>query len=313
MIMASHDPEFYQAPKFSPEYDETRPRQRGCFFYGCVIASVLTVLLLIALGIGAFFAWRFFSSIVQQWTATAPMELPKVPLSDDERIAVKERVASFRKALEEGTAVEPLVLTGDDINALIEENPDFRGKVFARVDGDKLKAQVSIPLDNFEVAPLRGRYLNGEAELKASLSNGVLLVMLESLEVNGKKLPGRFLEEMREQNLAKDAYKDPKSAEMLRRFESLEIKDGKIILKPRLRGNKDPADGDSRSAPPLPPSKPEPPRTDAPVIKAPSGKAEAPAHEGEAPASKAVVPAPKGNVPAVEAELSEPDGPRPKA
>jgi len=27
--MASYDPEFDQAPKFSPEYDNSRPRQRG--------------------------------------------------------------------------------------------------------------------------------------------------------------------------------------------------------------------------------------------------------------------------------------------
>ena len=40
---------------------------------------------------------------------------------------------------------------------------------------------------------------------------------------------------MRQQNLAKDAYKDPKNAEMIRKLESLEIKDGKIILKVRAK------------------------------------------------------------------------------
>ena len=40
---------------------------------------------------------------------------------------------------------------------------------------------------------------------------------------------------MRKQNLAKDAYKDPKNAEMIRKLESLEIKDGKIILKVRAK------------------------------------------------------------------------------
>ena len=40
---------------------------------------------------------------------------------------------------------------------------------------------------------------------------------------------------MRKQNLAKDVYKDPKNAEMIRKLESLEIKDGKIILKVRAK------------------------------------------------------------------------------
>ena len=41
--------------------------------------------------------------------------------------------------------------------------------------------------------------------------------------------------ELRKQNLAKDAAKDQDFAAMLRKLESLEIKDGKIILKVRAR------------------------------------------------------------------------------
>ena len=145
--MANHDPEFYQAPKFSPEYDNARPRQRGCFFYGCVIASVLAVLLIIALAVLAYMGMRFFSGFVEEWTSPAPVELPKVQVSEEERKSVRERVDAFRKALEEGTAIDPLVLTSDDLNALIEENSDLRGRLFARVEGDKLKAQISFPLD----------------------------------------------------------------------------------------------------------------------------------------------------------------------
>ena len=40
---------------------------------------------------------------------------------------------------------------------------------------------------------------------------------------------------IREQNMAKDMYKDEKSAEMLRKLEKLEIKDGKITVKIRAK------------------------------------------------------------------------------
>jgi hypothetical protein len=254
--MASYDPEFYQAPKFSAEYDEPPAKQRGCFFYGCVIAIVMAVLLIIALAVGAFFVMRFFSGVVEQWTSPAPMELPKVQIPEEGRQAVRDRVDDFRKAIEAGTAAEPLVLTSDDLNALIEENPDFKGKIFAKIEGDKLKAQVSIPLDRLGIGMLKGRYLNGEAELKASLSNGVLVVTLDSLEVNGKRPPENFLQGLKNQNLAKDAYNNPKNAEMIRRFESLEIKDGKIILKPRPR--------EGPGVAPAPDSKPGAPPAEAP-------------------------------------------------
>src|SRR5271157_5330685 len=109
--MASYDPEFDHAPKFSPEYDDSRPRQRGCFFYGCVIASVLAVLLIIALAVLAFGGMRFFSGLVEEWTSPAAAQLPRVPVSDEERKSVREPVDAFRKPLEDGTAADPLVLT----------------------------------------------------------------------------------------------------------------------------------------------------------------------------------------------------------
>lgn len=231
--MASYDPQFDNASRFSPEYDEPRSRGRGCFFYGCVFAGVLSLLAVIAVGVTAFIGYRFVNKLVTEWTASTPVELPKVQVSEDQRRLVRERVEAFRKAVSEGTATEPLVLSGDDLNVLIEENPDLRNTVYTRIEGDKLKAQVSIPLDRLKVGLVQGRYLNGEAELKASLSNGFLAVNIDSLEVNGKRPPEQFLENLRKQNLAKDAYDNPKNREMLSRFESMAIKDGKIILTPR--------------------------------------------------------------------------------
>ena len=61
--MSTNDPEFYQAPKFTPEPPQALPKQRGCFFYGCIIASILAVLLAIVHG-GHGFLWlsRFSTS-----------------------------------------------------------------------------------------------------------------------------------------------------------------------------------------------------------------------------------------------------------
>ncbi len=234
--MARYDPEFDQAPKFSPEYDESRPRQRGCFFYGCVIASVLAVLLIIALALGAYLLYRGFDRFLEQHTSRVPRELPKVQVSEEKRKEVVDRFKAFRQGINDGTATEPLVLTGDDLNVLVEEEPNLRGRVYFTVEGEKIKGQVSIPLTAFmDIGLTRGRYLNGEAEFKASLANGVLVVTLDSMEVNGKPIPEQLMADLRRQNLAKDAYENPKNAEMIRKFESLEIKDGKIILKPRSR------------------------------------------------------------------------------
>ena len=124
---------------------------------------------------------------------------------------LKDRVEAFRKAVEAGTPIEPLVLTSDDLNALIEDNPELKGMIYVKIEGDEVKGQVSIPLDKLNFGMVRGRYLNGEADFKASLFDGVLIVTLEAIEVNGKKLPEEFMKELRKQNVAKDVYKDEKA------------------------------------------------------------------------------------------------------
>src|SRR5262249_25496794 len=106
----------------------------------------------------------------------------------------------------------------------------------------KLKGQVSIPLDALAKVPLlgmlKGRYLNGEADLKASLEDGVLIVNLDSFEVNGQSPPEPMMTELRQRNLAEELLNNPNepaAAELFRKIESLEINDGKIILKVRAK------------------------------------------------------------------------------
>jgi hypothetical protein len=95
---------------------------------------------------------------------------------------------------------------------------------------------------------------------------------------------------LRQQNLAKDATKDPDNAEMIRRFESIEIKDGKIIIKPRPKeppkseqtakksatDHKPPSEAehekDKSEAPKAEAPVPEPPKTKTKAATAPSAK-----------------------------------------
>ena len=275
--MSTNDPEFYQTPKFTPEQYEAPPHQRGCFFYGCIIAIVLTVLAAIFVGILLFVGYRWLGRMAEEYTATAPEQLPVLEMSAENRQAVKDRVETFRKAVEVGTTVEPLVLTSDDLNALIEENPELKGRIYVKVEGDEVKGRVSFPLDKLNMPVVgglvKGRYLNGEADLKASLRDGVLIVTLDNFEVNGKKPPEDFMKNMRQQNLAKDAYKDEKTSEMIRKLESLEIKDGTIILKVRAKtsgaGESKDKDKDKKSVPvELVPSKTQPSPSGEPKPKA---------------------------------------------
>jgi hypothetical protein len=233
--MSTNDPEFYQAPKFTPEQYQAPPRQRGCFFYGCIIAVVLALLVAILLAVLAFVAYRFFGRMVEEYTATAAEQLPKVEMSPEQRTALEDRVEAFRKAVESGAPIEPLVLSSDDLNALIEKNDELKGTVYVKIEGDEVKGRISFPLDKLQFGMVKGRYLNGEADLKVSLFDGELIVHIDQLEVNGKKPPEAFMTDLRKQNVAKDVAKDPDNAKMLRKLQSVEVKDGKVILKVRVK------------------------------------------------------------------------------
>src|SRR5690349_19943547 len=105
--MATSNSDFPGAPRFTPEPYEP-PRERGCFFYGCIFASVLAVLFLIAVGLGVYILYRALSHYVEEYTATAPRELPTVEMPVEQRETLKERVDAFRKAIDAGIPTEPL-------------------------------------------------------------------------------------------------------------------------------------------------------------------------------------------------------------
>ena len=213
--------------------DEQTKRGHGCFFYGCITVIILFLVASLALYFGARYALK---QVLARYTDTTPLALAQVNLPTVELKALQARVEAFQKAVQAGAAAAPLVLSETEINALISHDPSFSGlknRVNVALEGDQVKGQVSIPLENLGWSLFRGRYLNGTAAFKVSLSNGVLIVTLQSLRVKGEDLPAQFLAQLQKQNLAKNLYDDPKSAEVMRNLESVEVKDGQVTLKAR--------------------------------------------------------------------------------
>jgi hypothetical protein len=58
---------------------------------------------------------------------------------------------------------------------------------------------------------------------------------MQSLQVKGRSPPDEFMSSLRAQNLAQNMHQDPKNAEVLRKIESIEVKDGKIIVKAKTK------------------------------------------------------------------------------
>ena len=210
------------------------PKKRGCLFYGCLSLTVIALLMVI-LGI---FGYYFFKSTSKRWiqdyTETAPAEIEKVEYARDQMDALRVRVAGFKEALDRGTNLLELLLTADDLNALINGERELKDKLFVRIDNDKIKGEVSMPLQDLGPFKLNGRYLNGTASFKVAMKNGVLDVRLLDVQVKGKPLPAMVLNEFKKNNLAQDYQKDPKIAADIARFETVQITNGTVILRNKV-------------------------------------------------------------------------------
>jgi hypothetical protein len=212
--------------------DQAPKPRRGCFFYGCITGVALLVLMLALLFLGL----CYVKHLVNRYTDTKPMELPTVHLSPAEAAQVKERFEAFQQAVREQRPTKPLVLSADDINALIAsggEQEAWKGKVYVSLDDDKLKGQVSVPLQDVGLSMFKGRYLNGSATFNLSFRNGRLSVTPQTIQVKGEPLPEVYLQQIRKQNLAVALTNDPGAAAVLRGLEEIAVKEGKLVIEPK--------------------------------------------------------------------------------
>jgi hypothetical protein len=190
------------------------------------------------------------------------------------------------------------VLTGDDINAKIAENPELKGKVYVTIKDGEASGQVSWPLDQIPLFG-KGRYLNGSVVFKASIKDGDLDIRLKSGECNGKKLPDDAIKQLENQNLAEN-MNDPEARKFFRKFESMEIKGDKVILKAKAKAKPDEDEPkkpeekakDETPAKDEPKTKADQPAKDEPKTKEPPAEkpADAPKEKTEAPKEKEDLP-----------------------
>ena len=220
---------------------EEKP-SRGCL-YGCLAVGALILGTFIC---GGFAIYFFIAGQVKNYTAETPMELPSVEYSSEQLEELHARIDTVKNAVEEAAPSEDLVLTAEEINALINEEEKMKGRAHVDIKDGLVVGDISFPTDGIPGG--KGRYFNASADFDVKLERGVLIVTLANAEVKGKPVPDEFMEAMRQENLAKDLYKDPKNAEMISRFESIEIVDDKIILKLKRDEEDDAAESGDESA-----------------------------------------------------------------
>lgn len=232
--MYPNDPPAYHGHPYEPQ---RRGMSSGAkWTMGCGLGCLFT-LLIVAGGLYWTYtkAKEFGVGMLNQFTSETAQTFP-VPEAEPAQVeSLVARFDSFGQAMNERRDAEALVLTGDEINLLINNHPEMKemaGKAQVEIVGDKLFANISVPLGDMGEA-VKGRYLNGRASIRLFLLNGTLQGFIDDVEVNGMKIPAPFMAQLKSENIFKGANQDPKFQSSLGALEDLKIENGQIIIVPK--------------------------------------------------------------------------------
>src|SRR5690606_352161 len=91
-----------------------------------------------------------------------------------------------------------------------------------------------LPLPRGAIADmLKGKYFNGEVEVKMGMVAGRPALYLESLSVNGSPVPEMFMSGLRSQNLLEEALKNPEARAAFDKIEEIRVEGGRLVVVPK--------------------------------------------------------------------------------
>jgi hypothetical protein len=211
-----------------------KPKRHGCLFWGGIIAGILLLLALLA----GYAVYHYAHHLVDEYTDTKALEMPAVHLSGTEITNLQKRVQNFDTAIKADKPVNPLILTADEINALIADSTKTNSsapRLYFSFNEDRVQAQLSVPTDGFGLRMLKGRYFNGSGDFALSLHDGHLMLNVKSLSVKGKPLPEQFMQSLRTQNFADAWTNDVELNQALAKLQEVKIQNGELIVVPKMQ------------------------------------------------------------------------------
>lgn len=202
--------------------------KKSCLLIGCG-GTLLVIFAFVAL---AYEGLKALNSFVDSQASDQPVETPAFDVSDETIQETQARIMAFHEARLNGTATEPLVLSGEDLTIwLRHDNPffPFGQNAWVGIEGDMMDIRCSLPLSFLSrIKPgAAGKYFNAEAKAGLALKDGELTVRCTSFKLGPHEMedPQKFMESMFDEN----------NRRMLKEcYESIDIRDSKLVVVARV-------------------------------------------------------------------------------
>jgi hypothetical protein len=215
----------------------------GKWLFGCGCGCLVALLLF---AIGSYFAYtkvrEVAADLVAEYSANEPVPVEITPLSDSQIDQSLAKFSAFEAGMDGSADPVPLVLTGQDINALIQAHPSFEalaGRASVTVEGNTLRSRLSLNLGELDIPipflaeAVEGRYFNGVATFSLGMAVGRPALYIERLEVNGAEIPAEIMGEISKQNLLEELVKEPQFAAMVEKIEDIRIAKDELTIVPK--------------------------------------------------------------------------------
>lgn len=229
-----------QEAPFRPQAPAKKDNTTSCLVIGCVSVAGIGILAIIGIAVAlAVGLPMMLNALVDNYTTDEPLELPVVAVDEGEYDALRARMDAFGDAIDAGESVASLTLTAEEINAILQSEPDFAeagGQVYVEITADdRITGQVSLPIGQLlpDLETAQGRYLNGEATFTVGVLGGRLFVGIDELSVNGQMLPEEFMQGMKQENIAEGFMENPEARRVLEQISDIRVKDGAIHIIPK--------------------------------------------------------------------------------
>jgi hypothetical protein len=216
---------------------EAPPRRKGmgCFARGCLILLVFAIVLAIACFAGMYWGLHRHSALFygSYWLAKtrsiaqAPTRVQEFSAAERQVQNVRERWQEFEQKTHAAQPAE-IELSADDINALMQESDDTRGKIFVSIEGNEFHLQTSMPIGQFLGRP--GYYFNGDVTIEMNGAQSLESPQFTRITINGEQVPTDFLNWKYRSRHLRDYLADQRNA---LEIGTIQIRDGKVILRSR--------------------------------------------------------------------------------
>ena len=166
-------------------------------------------------------------SFIYAYTEPKPA-VTKSNIDAQKKLDMSQRLLNLQSALNKKQPVT-LVLSGEDLNILVNQNSRIPGAVHLNVVDDKVILKMSILLDGFP--GFNKRVLNAILFLNVSFKNGFLLIQAEKMKICENEIPETFMKEYKTINLAQDLMTSQKFKTLTQQLKSLEVKNSQVVFK----------------------------------------------------------------------------------